>query len=152
MHMYIHRHSHWLYNSDCSNVLEYHDEQKEMEMKARWRPVVKQEVKQEVQSSPSHDYTPTDQQQHSRTRNHRHDSDSSPERQHITSHRYVCTIRKGKTIVECKTLTVEKSDEFDEWMSILQNFPCQTFALNRLHRYMRWWTPPIHQSFARQTF
>ena len=58
-------------------------------MKARWRPVVKQEVKQETQSSPSHDYTPTDQQDDSRTRNQRHDSDSSPERQHVTSHRYV---------------------------------------------------------------
>ena len=76
---------------------EYHDEQKEMEMKARWRPVIKQEVKQETQSSPSHDYRPTDQttqQDNNRTRNQRHDSDSSPERQQVTSHRYVCTVRK----------------------------------------------------------
>ena len=71
------------YNCVMTTV-EYRDEQKEMEMKARWRPVIKQEVKQETQSSPSHEYTPTDhttQQDYcSRTRNQRHDSDSSLER------------------------------------------------------------------------
>ena len=64
-------------------------------MKARWRPVVKQDIKQEVKqetpSSPSHDYIPTDQAiQDGRSRK-RHDS---PEGQQITSHRYVCTVRK----------------------------------------------------------
>ena len=72
-------------------TVEYHDEQKEMEMKARWRPLVKQEVKQEVkeetQSSPSHDYKPTDQViQDGRSRNQRHDS---PEGEQATSYRYV---------------------------------------------------------------
>ena len=70
------------------STVEYRDEQKEMEMKARWRPLVKQEVKQEVkeesQSSPSHDYVPTIQD--GRSRNQRHDS---PEGQEVTSHRYV---------------------------------------------------------------
>ena len=74
-----------------NSTVEYRDDQKEMEMKARWRPLVKQEVKQEVkeetQSSPSHDYIPTDQAiQYSRSRNQRHDS---PEGQEVTSCRYV---------------------------------------------------------------
>ena len=58
-------------------------------MKARWRPVAKQEVKEEIkeesQFSPSHSYKPTDEMTQGR-RNQRHDSDSSPERQ--PSHRY----------------------------------------------------------------
>ena len=72
-------------------MIEYHDEQKEMEMKARWRPVMKQEVKEEVkeetQSSPSQSYRPTDEMTQDRRRHQRHDSDSSPERQ--SSYRYV---------------------------------------------------------------
>ena len=31
--------------------------------------------------------------------------------------------------VRCKTLTVEKSDEFDEWILNRQTFPYQNFAL-----------------------
>ena len=61
-------------------------------MKARWRPVAKQEVKEEVkeesQSPPSHSYKPTDGiTQDNSSKNRRHDSDSSPERQ--PSRRYV---------------------------------------------------------------
>ena len=66
---------------------EYRDDQKEMEMKARWRPLVKQEIKQEIkqesESLPSNDHIPADQAiEDSRSRHQRHDS---PE-----ENRFVC--------------------------------------------------------------
>ena len=62
----------------CYVTVEYRDEQKEMEMKARWRPLVKQEVKEEPPPSPSQDYKPNIDSHHGNRKSHRHDSDSDP--------------------------------------------------------------------------